>query len=190
MRHLKSFNESLKTNTWLDGEFSSQEEIVQMIWSYLNQHRDQNISTYNLEEFLADWIPDFDWETSVSNRENISRAVSEILSKPRISSGFIEYMEEIFSESRHGVEIEEIEDLFLDSDYKYSIQKTNQDDKPSFWVKVESVPAEQLQNFTNRIYNTIDKRLPAGWQVVELKIKRRVSQVDFTLIISKIEPTK
>ena len=60
MKYLKSFNESLNTNSWLDKEFSSPEEIAKLIDSYFRDHDYSNLMQ-NMEELLSNVNPDGDF---------------------------------------------------------------------------------------------------------------------------------
>ena len=60
MKYLKSFNESLNTNSWLDKEFSSPEEIAKLIDSYFRDYDYSNLMQ-NMEELLSNVNPDGDF---------------------------------------------------------------------------------------------------------------------------------
>ena len=56
MKYLKSFNESLNTNSWLDEEFSSPEEIAKIIDAYFREHEFTNLMT-SMQELLETCHP-------------------------------------------------------------------------------------------------------------------------------------
>lgn len=196
MKYLKSFNESLNTNSWLDKEFSSPEEIAKLIDSYFRDYDFTNLMS-NMEELLAHVHPenDFVMNDELSRYDDILLSVTNLIehsNEPWYSAKFerfLEYLYEIQEESQHGLSIEEIEDLFLDLDYKYSITKTNiairGENVPAFKVEINRVTEVDSMMLINRFWNTVGNRLPKEYQINKLEMEREKDGIWFTLIIVK-----
>jgi hypothetical protein len=60
MKYLKLFNESLDTNSWLDKDFSSPEEIAKLIDSYFRDHDYSNLMQ-NMDDLLIQTHPNDDY---------------------------------------------------------------------------------------------------------------------------------
>lgn len=196
MKYLKSFNESLNTNSWLDKEFSSVEEIAKLIDSYFRDYDFTNLMS-NMEELLANVHPenDFVMNDELSRYDDILLSVTNLIehsNEPWYSAKFerfLGYLYEIQEESQHGLSIEEIEDLFLDLDYKYSITKTNiairGENVPAFKVEINRVTEVDSMMLINRFWNTVGNRLPKEYQINKLEMEREKDGIWFTLIIVK-----
>jgi hypothetical protein len=194
MKYLKSFNESLNTNSWLDKEFSSPEEIAKLIDSYFRDYDFTNLMS-NMEELLANVHPDNDFLEELMRYDDILLSVTNLIEhskEPAYARDFdifLEYLYEIQEESQHGLSIEEIEDLFLDLDYKYSITKTNIDIRgenvPAFKVEINRVTEVDSMMLINRFWNTVGNRLPKEYQINKLEMEREKDGIWFTLIIVK-----
>jgi hypothetical protein len=57
MKYLRPYNESLKTNSWLDKDFSSVEEIAKLIDSYFKEHVDSDLM-YDMNGILEECHPE------------------------------------------------------------------------------------------------------------------------------------
>ena len=197
MKYLKSFNESLNTNSWLDKDFSSPEEIAKLIDSYLQEHGFSDLMS-NIEELLVSIHPDPPDELMRYN--DILLVVNTVIENSKeywFSSKFerfLEYLSEIQEESQQEVSIEEIEDLFLDLDYKCSITKAGvhvrrygkPDTKvPGFNIQIFNTAETDAPLINNKIWNSISKRLPKEFQIHKVDVERDKDQFDFTIIISK-----
>jgi len=191
MKYLKSFNESLNTNSWLDKEFSSPEEISKLIDSYFRDHDYSNLMQ-NMEELLSYVNPDGDF-FDLMRYANILVSVNTLIQRknePWYSVKFeifLEYLSEIQDESKHGLSIEEIEDFFLDLDYKYAITKMNivvrGENVPSFKVEINKVTDADSMMLINRFWNTVGGRLPKEYQINKLEMEREKDGIYFTLVI-------
>ena len=195
MKYLKSFNESLNTNSWLDKEFSSTEEIAKLIDSYFRDHDYSNLMQ-NMDDVLIQTHPDPDYPGEEIMRYNdILLAVSALIEhsvEPWYSvkfERFLGFLAEIQEESQHGLSIEEIEDLFLDLDYKYDITKMNiavrGENVPAFKVEINKVTDTDSMMLINRFWNTVGNRLPKEYQINKLEMEREKDGIYFTLIIVK-----
>ena len=193
MKYLKSFNESLNTNSWLDKEFSSPEEISKLIDSYFRDHDYSNLMQ-NMDDLLANLHPDDDFfSEELLGYNDILLSVSNLIEHSkepayaRNFDRFLEHLYEIQEESKHGLSIEEIEDLFLDLDYKYTITKMNivvrGENVPSFKVEINKVTDADSMMLINRFWNTVGNRLPKEYQINKLEMEREKDGIDFTLII-------
>jgi hypothetical protein len=102
---------------------------------------------------------------------------------------FLGFLAEIQEESQHGLSIEEIEDFFLDLDYKYNITKINiavhGESVPAFKVEVNKVTDSDSMMLINRFWNTVGGRLPKEYQINKLEMERKKAGIYFTLVIVK-----
>ena len=194
MKYLKSFNESLSTNSWLDEDFKSSVEIAKLIDSYFRDHDFSNVMS-NMEDLLANVHPEYGSFDQLMRYDDILLSVNTLINNynnPWYSvkfERFLDYLFEIQEESQHGFSIEEIEDLFLDLDYKYTITKSNiairGENVPSFKVKINRVTEKDSMMLINRFWNTVGNRLPKEYQINKLEMEREKDEIDFTLIIVK-----
>jgi len=198
MKYLKSFNESLNTDSWLDREFSSTEEIAKLIDSYFRDH-DYSKLMQNMQEFLVSINPNPPDELLSYN--HILSVVNTLIknSKKDFDESqsfllFLVYLSEIQEESQQEVSIEEIEDLFLDLNYKYSITKAGVNVRrygkpnkkvPGFNIRIFNTDETDAALINNKIWNSISKRLPKEFQIHKVDVERDKDKFDFTIIISK-----
>jgi hypothetical protein len=197
MNYLKLFDdislfESLNTNSWIDDDFSSIEEISKLIELYYSDHEYSNLMS-RMDDILSS-ASDIDFFADELMRyTDILSAVGVIVSsKDTHLSRFDEFLDillEIQEESKHDLSIEEIEDLFLDLDYKYHITKSNVsirgENIPAFKVEINKVIELDFMMLINRIWNTVGGRLPRDYQINKLEMERESDGIYFTLLIVK-----
>lgn len=196
MKYLKSFNESLNTDSWLDKEFSSPGEIAIIIDAYFNDHEFTNLMS-NIQDLLETCHPHRDEleYSDIFRYADILLSVSNLIENSREPwwsekfERFLDYFAEIQEESQHGLAIEEIEDLFLDLDYKYQITKINiavrGENLPAFKVEVNKVTESDSMMLINRFWNTVGGRLPKEYEINKLEMEREKEGIYFTLVIIK-----
>jgi len=196
MKYLKSFNESLNTDSWLDKEFSSPEEIARIIDAYFNDHEFTNLMS-NIQDLLETCHPHRDEleYSDIFRYADILLSVSNLIENSREPwwsekfERFLDYFAEIQEESQHGLAIEEIEDLFLDLDYKYQITKINiavrGENLPAFKVEVNKVTESDSMMLINRFWNTVGGRLPKEYEINKLEMEGEKKGIYFTLVIIK-----
>ncbi len=192
MKYIKLFNESINTNSWIDEEFSSPEEVAKLIDSYFRDHEFTNLMS-NMEELLSNVHPSYELVDQLMKYDDILTSVNTLIEnydEPWYLvqfEHFLEILVGIQDESKHGISIEEIEDLFLDLDYKYTITKINisSDNIPAFKVEIDKVTNSDSMILINRFWNTVGSRLPKEYQINNLKMDREKGGIYFTLVISK-----
>ena len=176
--------EGLKTNTWLDKKFSSRDDIVDMIWTYIEEQSDDDSDDF-VSLLINTFIEDWDWDQMEFTKDTVRTAIDNVLSEKWIDGDVLYYIELIHNRSGHGISLEEIEDLFLDSEWKCTVTKSNKDYKPSFEASVEDVPTNKVKSYMNKIFDTIEKRLPEGWEISEVKLKKSGNHFNFHITMSK-----
>jgi hypothetical protein len=203
MKYLKSFNESVDTNSWLDEYFSSPEEIAKLIDSYFRDHDYSNLMQ-NMDDLLIQTHPNNDYvyrdTDELMRYDEILLVVNTLIEHSKEPwwsvkfERFLGFLAEIQEESQQEVSIEEIEDLFLDLDYKCSITKAGvhvrrygkPDTKvPGFNIQIFNTAETDAPLINNKIWNSISKRLPREFQIHKVDVERDKDQFDFTIIISK-----
>jgi hypothetical protein len=201
MKYLKLFNESLDTNSWLDKDFSSPEEIAKLIDSYFRDHDYSNLMQ-NMHDLLIQTHPndDYAWAADelpdeLMRYDDILLVVNTLIENSKEPwwsvkfERFLGFLAEIQEESQHGLSIEEIEDFFLDLDYKYNITKINiavhGESVPAFKVEVNKVTDSDSMMLINRFWNTVGGRLPKEYQINKLEMERKKAGIYFTLVIVK-----
>jgi hypothetical protein len=196
MKYLKSFNESLDTNSWLDEDFSSPEEIAKLIDSYFRDHDYSNLMQ-NMDDLLIQTHPNNDYVDELPDElmryDEILLVVNTLIEHSKEPwwsvkfERFLGFLAEIQEESQHGLSIEEIEDLFLDLDYKYNITKINiavrGESVPAFKVEINKVTDSDSMMLINRFWNTVGGRLPKEYQINKLEMEREKDGIYFTLVI-------
>ena len=111
MKYLKLFNESIKTDSWLDEEFSSPEEIAKLIDSYFRDHdyTDTMTSICDILVSVNDDIGDYD---EFLRYDDILSSIIILVSNcknPWYSTKFerfLEYLVEVQEDSQHDISVE------------------------------------------------------------------------------------
>lgn len=79
-------------------------------------------------------------------------------------------MEEILN-SVDAMSNDEMEDYFLDIDYKYEITKKHEYGSVLYKILIQSIPTDKVPLVNNRIWQTTMKRIPINYKLLKYDIK-------------------
>jgi len=193
MKYLKLFNESIRTESWIDNDYNSAEEIAKSIDNFFKEFEYSDLKG-RMEDLLVVVHPDNHQLGDDMKYDDILSSVCELIEnydEDWYKSKFEEFLElllDIEEESKHDVSTEEIEDFFLDLDYKYDINKTNTNGQPSFKIDVYNVDNDQVMMLMNRFWNTVDQRIrPLEYSVYSIKVKKGEVRSEFAIILISLK---
>ncbi len=194
MRYLKLFNESIRTESWIDKDYNSAEEIAKIIDDYFRESEYTDIKN-NMDDLLTSVHPDGDYQQGdLMEYDDILSSVCELIenyNEDWYKSKFVIFLDllyEIEEDSKHGISTEEIEDFFLDLEYKYEINRTNTNGHPSFSIDVYNVDNDKVMMLMNQFWNTVDKRLlPLEYTIYKIEVKKGYSESNILLVLISLK---
>ena len=181
MKYLQKF-ESLKTDTWLDRQYSSLEEVAEVIFEY-SQLSDRDEDVYwDIQELLSGYV-NIIYEDVDLTKEQIVESLKKFFNNAssRKIGTFLDKFDTIDSKiyktlknsKKSDFTLEDVEDLFmLNPDFDVSCLKTSY----GFSILVQNVVYEDVLEYSQRYWHEIPKRVPDNLELAKVTIEKTSKQ--------------
>lgn len=156
-------------------------DMAKIVFEYIRDFENTDL-LYNIDSIIRNAV-DFDdlgedeYHDDPLTMDEIIEGITNIVNgystERRRYNEFIDFFHEVEIESQHNHELEVIDDLFLNSGYKYNVKKSVGDDTPVFKVEIEEIQKKDILKVTTHIWNVVSRRLPDSLFISHLAFHRR-----------------
>jgi hypothetical protein len=183
MKYLQKF-ESLKTDTWLDRQYSSLEEVAEVIFEY-SQLSDRDEDVYwDIHGLLFDYVDDdLEYVDVDFTKAQLIQGLKKFFDNASygVIESFLDRFDTIDSKiynswknsKKNDFTLEDVEDLFMvNPDFKVSCLKASY----GFSILIENVMYQDVLEYSQRYWYEIPKRVPENLELTKVTIEKTSNQ--------------